>query len=220
MFMGPFDQQIAWSTSSMVGSRRFIERVWKLAKRVTGGMLDDGALRARLARARGISQQRNIRIPESSIPPVTRILHKTIKKVTEDIEGLRFNTAISTLMICSNELEKSDTLDRTTYETYLKLLAPFAPHATEELWTMLGNRKSIHISEWPKYDPALITDEMATIILQINGKTRGSFTSPTDADKLTLETTAKTLPEAQKWLQGKEIKRVVVVPGKLINIVV
>ncbi|MCX6716281.1 MAG: class I tRNA ligase family protein [Candidatus Taylorbacteria bacterium] len=198
MFMGPFDQQIAWNTDSMVGSRRFIERVWKMKERV---LVDN-------------------RYTIYGITPATRVLHKTIKKVTEDIENLRFNTAISTLMICANELEKSETIDKKIYETFLKLLAPFAPHVTEELWASLGNKKSIHISEWPKYDTTLLMEDTATIILQINGKVRGSFMSPTNADKQALETAAKALPEAQKWLKDKEIKRIVVIPGRLVNIVV
>ncbi|MDB5239321.1 MAG: leucine--tRNA ligase [Candidatus Parcubacteria bacterium] len=192
MFMGPFDQAIAWSTQSMVGSRRFIERVWKLAERVGAG---------------------------KSSAENDRILHKAIKKVTDDIQSLRFNTAISTLMIALNELEKSESLDRHTLETYLKLLAPFAPHVTEELWTDIGNKKSVHVSEWPIFDPALLVEATATIILQINGKTRGSFIAPSGAGKEELEKAAKSAPEAEKWLKDKVIQRVIAVPGKLVNIV-
>ena len=191
MFMGPFDQQISWNTSSMVGSRRFIERVWRMGDKVVGSMAVEN-----------------------------RTLNKTIKKVTEDIEALRFNTAISSLMICANELEKIAVLDKVSYEAYLKLLAPFAPHVTDELWASLGNKGSIHVSGWPSYDPALLTDDTATIVLQINGKVRGSFMTDTNADKAALEAAARELPEAKKWTDGKEIKRVIVVPGKLVNIVV
>ncbi len=190
MFMGPFDQQIAWSTSSMVGSRRFIERVWKLSDRVV------------------------------KIAPAQKIIHRTIKKVSEDIDGLRFNTAISCMMICANELEKSDALSRADFEAFLKLLAPFAPHVTEELWSAVGNRKSIHLSMWPSFDPALLSDDEATIIVQINGKARASFKIASGADKAAIESAARALPEAQKWLQGAPIKRVVVVPGRLVNFVV
>jgi len=198
MFMGPFDQEIAWSTESMIGPRRFIERVWKMTDKV----LDEE------------------KSADHTSSPVIRILHKTVKKVTEDIESLRFNTAISSLMICANELEKNETIDRRTFETFLKLLAPFAPHTTEEIWASLDNKKSIHISEWPAHDSSLIVENTVTIILQINGKMRGSFICPLNSDKEALESTAKTLPEAQKWLQGKDVKRVVVVPNKLVNIVI
>ncbi len=192
MFMGPFDQQIAWSTSSMAGTRRFIERVWKLQEKVTS---------------------------ESSTD-VTKILHKTIKKVTADIEGLRFNTAISALMIAVNECEKIESLTREQYKIFLQLLAPFAPHATEELWSMTGEKKSIHISKWPEYDAALAHDDEVTIVVQVNGKMRGSFTSPNGAAKEDLENTAKNMPEIQKWLEGKPICKIIVVPGRLVNIVV
>ncbi|HEX7724710.1 MAG TPA: leucine--tRNA ligase [Candidatus Paceibacterota bacterium] len=193
MFMGPFDQQITWSTSSMVGARRFIERIWKLADKVA---------------------------PATSSVESQRIIHKTIKKVSEDITEMRYNTAISSMMICTNELEKLERVSRADYEAFLKLLAPFAPHVAEELWTELGNKKSIHVSEWPRFDEKMLVENTATIILQINGKVRGSFTSPLNASKETLETMAKSLPEAQKWLNGNTVKRVIVVPDKLVNIVV
>jgi len=189
MFMGPFDQQIAWSTASMVGSRRFIERVWKFADRTTG---------------------------DTAVPT---IIHRTIKKVTDDIQGLKFNTAISTLMICLNELEKSESVSRTALESYLKLLAPFAPHVAEELWSSMGNKKSIHTSEWPKCDPDMLIESEVKIMLQVNGKVRGSFMAPTGTGKEDLEKMARDLPEAKKWLEAKEIRRTIVVPDKLVNIV-
>ena len=192
MFMGPFDQAIPWSTESIVGSRRFIERVWKLADKA-----EETAKRA----------------------AAVRVIHRTIKKVTEDIENLRFNTAISTLMIALNELDAAPTVARSDFESFLKLLAPFAPHVAEELWLALGNKGSVHISSWPTYDPALLIDSEAKIVLQIDGKTRGSFTAPTGAGKDELERLAKAQPEAKKWLENKQVNRVIVVPGKLVNIV-
>lgn len=202
MFMGPFDQQIAWSTSSMVGSRRFIERVWKMADNV--------------------SISKNTLASESVYKNegIDRSIHKAIKKVSEDIRDLRFNTAISTLMITANELEKEETLSRSTYETFLKLLAPFAPHVTDELWSQLGNKKSIHISDWPVYDPAKIVESEITIMVQVNGKTRGDFKAAPTAGKEDLEKTALGLPFVAKWLEGKAPKKVIVVPGRLVNIVV
>ena len=192
MFMGPFDQQIAWSTSSMVGSRRFIERVWKLRERVGS---EDGS-------------------------SLSRILHKTIKKVTEDIDNLRFNTAVSTLMIAVNDMEKSAVLSRENFEVVIRLLAPFAPHVADELWESLGNKGSVHISAWPTYDPMLIKESMSTIMVQVSGKVRGSFVAAVGTAKVELETMAKALPEAAKWLNGKVIKKIIVVPERLVNIVI
>lgn len=197
MFMGPFDQAIAWSTESMVGPRRFIERVWRLSGNIENG------------------DKTNL------TGTIDRILQKTIKKVTADIMAMRFNTAVSTLMIAVNEIEMGPTkINRDQFETLLKLLAPFAPHVTEELWTTLGNKKSIHISEWPKYDPNDTIEKEAHIIVQVNGKMRGSFIADREASEEALKTAALALPEVKKWLEGKEIKKVIVVKGRLISIVV
>jgi leucyl-tRNA synthetase len=208
MFMGPFDQQIAWSTESIVGARRFIEKVWRIAVSAPF-WLRTFPLRA--------SQSGKVPLP-SGLEQNSRIIHKTIKKVTDDIMSLRFNTAISSLMIAVNELEKA-TISREDFEVILKLLAPFAPHVSEELWASLGHKESIHVSGWPVYDPKLSADDEATIIVQINGKVRGSFKSKIGSDKGELERIAKGLPETKKWLEGKKIGRVIVVPDRLVNIV-
>jgi leucyl-tRNA synthetase len=195
MFMGPFDQQIAWSTNSIVGARRFIERVWKLQEKIA---------------------------KKSTNSFFTRSIHKTIKKVTEDIENLRFNTAISALMILSNELEKTSQeieIPRGHFEAFLKLLSPFAPHVTEEIWSNFGNKKSIHLSSWPLYDAGMIEEDEVQITVQVNGKVRSSFRAMKTTDRGTLEGTAKGLPEVQKWLTGKEIKKIIVIEGKLVSIV-
>lgn len=220
MFMGPFDQQIAWSTASMVGSRRFIERVWKMG----GGVSVSSSLGNDYDHSQNqkVTKRDTISLRNAKSSTVARIIHRTIKKVTEDIENLRFNTAISTMMIALNELEKPETADKVSqadFETYLKLLAPFAPHVTDELWSQLGNKKSIHISPWPTYDPEQLVDSEVTIALQVNGKTRGSFMAPTGTGKDELEKRAREAPEAKKWLENKQIKRVIVVPDKLVNIV-
>jgi leucyl-tRNA synthetase len=151
---------------------------------------------------------------------VDMVLHKTIKKVTDDIENMRFNTAISALMIAVNELEKSPSLTRKQYEMLLQLVAPFAPHITEELWAALGNKKSIHISEWPVCDLSLTVDDEVTIMVQVNGKIRGSFVVPVDTSKEVIEQSAKDLENVKKWLEGKNVIKVIVVPKKLVNIVV
>ena len=198
MFMGPFDQQIAWSTSSIVGVRRFIEKVWKLESKVVKSKVE--------------SQEINI---------IDRILHKTIKKVTADISAMSFNTAISTLMIAVNEITDNPVSpNRVQFEILLKLIAPFAPHVAEELWYSLGNKKSIHISGWPIFDEALTIEDEANIIVQVNGKVRASFKASKTLKEAELEAQAKAIPEVQKWLEGKSIKKVIVIKGKLVSIVV
>ena len=197
MFMGPFEQQIAWSTSSMVGSRRFIEKVWKLREKVGSAELS----------------------PEINTA-ITKVVHKTIKKVTEDIRALRFNTAISSLMIAINEIDVYESITRDQYELILRLLAPFAPHVSEELWTSLGNKKSVHISSWPTYDPAQAVDAEMTIVVQINGKVRGSFVVAINTSTADLEKMALNIPETGKWIEGKKVVKVIVVPKRLVNIVV
>ncbi len=204
MFMGPFDQQIAWSTTSIVGARRFIERVWKLSSRFDSARAENVAT---VASAAGHSA------------PITRILHRTVKKVTEDIRNLRFNTAISSLMIVTNELEKEQMVSREQFEVLLKLLAPFAPHFTEELWTVMGNKQSIHISEWPQYNPAMLLEDEVVIMVQVNGKVRGSFKAQKNDSDEALKAAALALPEVKKWTDGKEVKKVIVVKGRLVSIV-
>lgn len=201
MFMGPFDQQISWSTESMIGSRRFIEKVWKLAMRV-------------------VSQSKQA--VENTGPDVDRIINKAIKKVSDDILNLGFNTAISALMIAMNDLEKM-TVNRSQLELMLKLLAPFAPHMADELWNLLGNDRSIHISAWPAYDASLAMDSTARIGIQINGKLRASFEADINKaknDEEYMKSTALNHPDVQKWLAGQYIKKIIVVKGKLVSIVI
>jgi leucyl-tRNA synthetase len=149
-----------------------------------------------------------------------KIIHKTIKKVSDDIEAMRFNTAVSALMIALNELEKIETIGTQQYASFLQLLAPFAPHIVEELWASLGNKTSVHLAPWPTYDASLAVDNEVTIMVQINGKVRGSFMVPVDSSREELESRAKALPEAAKWIAGGQIKKVIVVLNKLVNIVV
>lgn len=198
MFMGPFAQEIAWSTNGMVGVRRFIERVWKLQNKV---------------------------LPKSAKNVVTdkwadSIIHRTIKKVSDDVAEMRFNTAISAMMIAMNEVEKCESLGREQYGTLLRLLAPFAPHITEELWAIMGNRKSIHLASWPQYDERLCADEKVTMVVQINGKVRADFETDPDSDEESVKTIALTMPEVKKWTDGKRIVKIIVVKNRLINIVV
>lgn len=193
MFMGPFDQSLPWSTESIIGCRRFIEKVWRLSSKITKDT-----------------------VGQSSIE---KILHKTIKKVTEDIGGFSFNTAVSAMMICVNEMEKVDTITRSQFKVFLQLLAPFAPHVTEELWKTLGEKRCIHHSKWPLYDSKKIEDEIVTIAVQINGKVRTEIVIPRTLSPKDAETYILNDPKVQTLLVGKSIKRFIFVPGRLANIV-
>ncbi len=196
MFMGPFDQQISWNTSSIIGSRRFIEKICKLNEKVSNSK-DDADYKS-----------------------INKILHKTIKKVTEDIKNLHFNTAISSLMILVNEMEISKSVSKSQFENLLKLTAPFAPHIADELWSKLGHKKSIHVSDWPEYNQSMTIDNEVKIMVQINGKVRGSFMTNFDTETSIMEEHAKQLPEIKKWLDGKKIIKVIAIQNKLINIVI
>lgn len=203
MFMGPFEQAIAWSTNSMNGSRRFLDRVWKLQDRISN--LGDSEISPTLG---------------NRIPKLESLLHKTIKKVSEDIENFHFNTAISEMMIFINEAEKEKEISKNQYIEFLKLLAPFAPHITEEIWRKFGHKKSIHLTNWPKYSKAKIKEKTFSLIVQINGKVRDQFEAPcgiseNEAKDLTLKR-----ENVNKWIGGKLIKKVIWVPNKLINIVI
>ena len=221
MFMGPFDQSIAWSTSSIVGVRRFIEKVWRLREKVqVEGYVSGESEVINTWSNKGEQVANNF----------DKLLHKAIKKVTTDINSLSFNTAISTLMITVNELEAfsssgntqidNESVTRPQFETLLQLVAPFAPHVAEELWYSLGNKKSIHISEWPIHDEKLVVDSELNIIVQVNGKVRSSFKAQIDSPDAQLEATAKDIPDVKKWLEGKSIKKIIIIKNKLVSIVV
>ncbi len=199
MFMGPLEAMKPWSTRGVEGVTRFLERVWRL-------MVDEaGRLSSAIV---------------DSVPPVEqqRILHQTIKKVTEDIEHLRFNTAISQMMVFTNEMTKLPQRPRTLIEPFLLLLSPFAPHLTEELWSIIGNRPSISQQPWPSFDPALTVSDRLTIPVQVNGKLRGKLEVSADADRQQVQDLARQV--AAEWLMGKELKKVIYVEKKLINFVV
>ncbi len=203
MFMGPFDQAIAWDTQSIAGARRFIERVWALRLKI---------------KVERLKKEKESSLTTNNFQ-LTTFLHRTIKKVTEDIEAMKFNTAVSSLMILVNAMEKEE-IDRASYEALLKILAPFAPHVTEELWKELGNKVSIHLSAWPAFDEDKLVSTMVTIVVQVNGKVRGEFQSTANEAEEETKQKAVGLPEVKKWIEGKEIKRLVYVKNKLVNIVV
>ena len=199
MFMGPLEAMKPWSTRGVAGITHFLERVWRLM------INEEGRLSAAIV---------------SSAPSLDhqRLLHQTIKKVTEDIEQLRFNTAISQMMVFTNEMTKAEQRSRSLIEPFVLLLSPFAPHLAEELWAFLGHAPSVSQQPWPLFDPALTVSDRLTIPIQINGRLRAKIEVGSDATREHVEGLART--EAAEWLQGKEPKKVVYVEKKLINFVV
>jgi leucyl-tRNA synthetase len=149
-----------------------------------------------------------------------KLLHKTIKKVSEDTATLNFNTAISQMMIYSGELAKLPEIPRDMWEPLVIMAGAYAPHLGEELWEKLGNKGSVSQAKWPVYDEKLTTDDEVNIVVQVNGKVRDKFTVPVGTAKETLEKTAFDLPGVKKWLEGQTVIKVIVVPDKLVNIVV
>ena len=199
MFMGPLEAMKPWSTRGVEGVTRFLERVWRLI------VNDEGRLSpAVVSSAPALEQQ--------------RILHQTIKKVTEDIEHLRFNTAISQMMVFTNEMTKLEQRPRSLIEPFVLVLSPFAPHLAEELWALLGHRPSVSQQPWPEFDPALTVSDRLTIPIQINGKLRGKMEVASDTERREVEALAR--QQAAEWLQGKELKKIIYVEKKLINFVV
>ncbi|EFW36886.1 leucine--tRNA ligase [Treponema phagedenis F0421] len=194
MFMGPLEMSKPWSTQGLIGIYRFLEKVWALSEKPLTDQAGSDAL--------------------------IKLLHKTIKKVGEDTASLNFNTAISQMMICINELNKQDSLPRTLWENFVKLLAPYAPHLAEELWEKLGYTNSIAHESWPVYDEKLCIDSVCTIVVQINGKLRDKFETPIDTDKSDLEAQALNTEGAKRFIANKTVKKIIVVPNKLVNIVV
>ena len=195
MFLGPLEAMKPWNTKGIEGIARFLRRVWSLAtdeSRMTAETEDDKKL---------------------------RVLHQTIKKVTEDYEALAFNTAIAQMMICVKELSQGESVAKHSVETLVKLVAPLAPHISEELWQSLGHTGSIVEAGWPEYDLRQLAVNSVKIIFQVNGKYRGDAQMPADVSKDAALTAAKSNERVQSFIEGKEIKKEIYVPGKIVNIV-
>jgi len=207
MFMGPFDQSVSWSTDSMIGPRRFLEKVWKLSYKV---------LKSKNSSAFLHPTGGTFRVQNSLI---SKLLNKTIKKVTEDIESMHFNTAVSTMMILVNEMEKSD-VSREDYKKLLQILSPFAPHMTEELWGIIGEKKSIHISSWPKWDEKMLKDEEIKIVIQVNGKVKAEMMIGANEGEEIVKQKALSNQVILKHIAEKNPKKVIYVKNRLINIVI
>ena len=194
MFLGPLEADKPWSTQSIYGVRRFLERVWNLMD-----LIDPSC---------EVSEE------------LDRLTHKTIKIVTEKIDRLEFNTAISQLMILVNLMRKQEKISTKTMKNLICLLHPFAPFITEELWEMLGGSPSIIKRPWPGYDPEKVVDETVTYIFQVNGKLRARLDLPKDTDKEELLRLARANDRVRQFTDGKTVRKEIVVPGKLVNIVV
>ncbi len=226
MFMGPFNQSVAWSTESIIGSRRFIEKVWRIGQKtitssVPRSVPEKNSPTFALGDKRtGLLQQVIHGSLNLSPEHLSRLLHKTIKKVSEDIEGMHFNTAISSMMILATEMEKKQNISIEDFKMFLQILSPFAPHITEELWSSLGEKKSINISEWPKWDVALMQNEEIKIILQINGKIRAEIFIQAEEKEENIKEKALKNEVILRHMAGKDVKRVIYVKNRLINIVV
>ncbi|MFC7373305.1 leucine--tRNA ligase [Fictibacillus iocasae] len=201
MFMGPLDASIAWSTTGLDGARRFLDRVWRLF--VTEG---EEKLHSHIKNAAGSEA-------------FERTYHQTVKKVTEDFEALRFNTAISQMMVFVNEANKQDVLPKSMMEGFVKLLAPIAPHMGEELWEKLGHSGTVAYETWPAWDEAKLVQNEVEIVVQVNGKLKTKLTISADLGKDEMEKAALEEETVQAGIEGKTIRKVVVVPGKLVNIV-
>ncbi len=202
MFMGAFDQPIPWSTSGLNGMSRFLYRVWELQDKVAAdaneaaqrcGVLEEGA--------------REI------------LLHQTIKLVGERIEAMKFNTAIAALMTLANEFGSQARIRKDHWQTFLTLLAPFAPHICEELWQALGHDRSLAYEPWPRFDPAMLREDEIEIPVQVNGKLRSKVRVPAGADREKVQEIALADERTQSAMAGKPVKKVIIVPGRMVNIV-
>lgn len=192
MFMAPFENTTAWSTTSIAGAARFVARIWSLNERVT----------------------------DETVVSLDQILHETVKKVGDDIEGFKFNTAVSQMMIFLNAAEKVGAIGKEQWQAYLRVLAPFAPHITEELWERMGEAGSIHYAPWPAYDPSLLVASEVNLTVQVNGKRRGSVRLAVGASEVEAVSAARQIKIVATIFADKKPKRVIYLPGKILNLVV
>jgi leucyl-tRNA synthetase len=190
--MGPFNQPAAWNTNGLVGTRRFLEKVNSLVQLVS----------------------------ETESNKVTQALHQTIKKVGDDIDDFRFNTAVAQMMTFVNVVQEEKTITRESFSKFLQVLCPFAPHITNEIALSLGGKDILEISGWPTYDSEMLKADTVTIAVQVNGKLRGTVEVSATASEEEIKAVAEGEDNVKKYLDSKEVVKVIFVPGKLVNIVV
>lgn len=193
LFIGDYEMATPWSDSGAKGCRRFLDKVWRLQEK----LIDSNE-------------------PTPALQP---ILHKTIKGVSEDYEAMKFNTAIAKMMILANELSAAETLTKADYEPFLQILHPVAPHVTDEIWSKLGRKTMLIESRWPDYDERHLVEATVEIVVNVNGKVRDRFLASADADNASLEKTALLLPKIRELVGDQPVRKVIVVPKKLVNIV-
>jgi leucyl-tRNA synthetase len=199
LFLGPLEKDKPWSDSGIDGVRRFLDRIWRM------GVGDNG---------------QNISTDEALSENLNKSLHKTIKKVTEDIETLNFNTAISSMMILVNDAYKENSKSKKVLSPLLQMLAPFAPHVAEEIWSIIGNSGFVSVAPWPTFDKNLVIDDVIELGVQINGKTRGTINIAPSADESTALTLTRENSSLAKHLDGKTIAKTIYKAGKILNIIV
>jgi leucyl-tRNA synthetase len=205
MFMGPLEATKPWSMSGVEGVFRFLARVWRLVmeENQAGEWVQSAALQD---------------VPMTKA--TAKVVHATIKKVSEDIEALSFNTAIAQMMICTKELIAAEPRPIAAVKLLLQVLVPFAPHLSEELWARLGETTLLADTAWPSYDPALLIEDEIEMPVQVNGKLREVIVVAKTATNEEIEAAAKAAPKVAESLAGKTVKKLIVVPGRLVNIVV
>jgi len=194
LFIGDYEQSTPWNPSGVKGARRFLDKILRLKEKVTSDL----------------DFSKNLKI----------IMNQTIKQVSEDIENVKFNTAIAKLMTLVNEMVKQETISRKDYETILKLVNPFAPHLAEEMWEQIGNKDGLVFEKWPEYDEDSLVDNMIEIAISVNGKVRDKMIVDLNTSKDELQSQALASEKVKSFIEGKEIRKIIVVPKKLVNIVV
>ena len=242
MFIAPYDMDAPWDPRGVPGTYRFLNRVWNVVQEFVEAatlpplteavkcsrIADASAERSREISSGDLSEECTLAEDGDVVAELLRLTHLTIKKVTRDIEDEKFNTAVAAMMEMVNGLYKikeaqgiqASATWRFTLESLLQILAPFAPHITEELWHELGHTDTIHVNHWPKWDEKYLVSDVMTIIVQVNGKLRSRLELPADADKETIEQRALDDEKVRAYLDARTPKKVIYVPGKLVNIVV
>jgi leucyl-tRNA synthetase len=201
MFLGPLDAMKPWNSRGIEGVHRFLQKAWRVF------IGEDGKVNPNLTNE-----------PEST--ELSKLLHETIKKVGEDIEALRFNTAISQMMIFVNALQKAPKVSVSTGLAFCQLLAPFAPHIGEELWSRLGGQGTAMEAAWPQFDPAKLVSDTVRLVFQVNGKHRADEQVPVGLPEAGAVELARAHPKVNPYLEGKNLVRVIYVPGRILNLVV
>ncbi|SDC47373.1 leucyl-tRNA synthetase [Pelagirhabdus alkalitolerans] len=201
MFMGPLDASIAWSESGLDGARRFLDRVWRLIVNEKTGLLNEK-----------ITEQK-------SDSKLEKVYHETVKRVTENFEDLKFNTGISQMMVFVNEAYKTEQIPKDYIEGFVKMLSSVAPHVSEELWSKLGHNDTVSYQSWPDYDESKLVEDEVEIVIQVLGKNRAKMNVSKDATKEEIEEKALENETIKEKIEGKTVRKVIVVPGKLVNIV-